>query len=649
MSRKEAIDQYAAALKAGKNYYKQAVARGDFPYTHVLDYLIRDEVIIDQVSLGVINIPTELIAGTKTAGRVFALAGNFMPLLEEDSEFATKWTDLCEAHLSDEGIRDPIVCYEYLGRFYVQEGNKRTSVLMSFGAPSIPGYVTRLMPAWSENDYIQRYYEFVDFYALSGVYGLVFRYPGEFVRLQAELGFEKDHVWTEEERKRFLSAFSFFKASYNRVWKNRGQEDATPAEALHVWLDLFSMADIRELSSDKLDAELTSLLPDIRQYVQRRGLEVVTEEKSQPKCIITKFLSPIHDKHVKAAFIYEKEAGTWTHSHEHGREYAAERLGSIADTKAYYAKNSDYFASMEEAVNDGADVIFATTPVMIEASRKIAALNSGVKVLNCALSLPYTGVRTYQGRGYECKFITGAIAGAMAENDEIGYIADFPVYGTIAAINAFALGAKMTNPRARIMLEWSCLPGNPVDKFRNTGINVISNRDTAHLNHSHWDYEWGTYKLAEDGSLIPLAVPYTNFGSFYESIIKSISEGTWISGTPEKPINYWWGMKSGVIDIQFSDSIPSGVHFLAQHLREGIINGSVEPFRTEIYDRDGVKRNDAERSMSAEEIMYMDWLCDNVDGRIPEYDELRESDKGIVRILGIHRYSIPPEKEEETL
>jgi basic membrane lipoprotein Med (substrate-binding protein (PBP1-ABC) superfamily) len=433
------------------------------------------------------------------------------------------------------------------------------------------------------------------------------------------------------------------------VWKNRGPEDATPAEALHVWLDLFSMADIRELSSDKLDAELTSLLPDIRQYVQRSGPEMVTEEENQPRSIITKFLSPIRDKHVKAAFIYEREAGTWTHSHEHGREYAAERLGNIAETKAYYAKDSDYFASMKEAVADGVDVIFATTPVMIEASRKIAALNSGVKVLNCALSLPYTGVRTYQGRGYECKFITGAIAGAMAENDEIGYIADFPVYGTIAAINAFALGAKMTNPRARIMLEWSCLPGNPVDKFRNSGINVISNRDTAHLNHAHWDYEWGTYKLAEDGSLIPLAIPYTNFGSFYESIIKSISEGTWINGTPEKPINYWWGMKSGVIDIQFSDSIPSGVHFLAQHLREGIINGSVEPFRTEIYDRDGVKRNDAERSMSAEEIMYMDWLCDNVDGRIPEYDELRESDKGIVRILGIYRYSIPPVKEEETL
>ena len=51
---------------------------------------------------------------------------------------------------SDEGIRDPIRCCEYMGRFYVQEGNKRVSVLKSFGAPSIPAVVTRIIPAWSQ-------------------------------------------------------------------------------------------------------------------------------------------------------------------------------------------------------------------------------------------------------------------------------------------------------------------------------------------------------------------------------------------------------------------------------------------------------------------------------------------------------------------
>ena len=62
---------------------------------------------------------------------------------------------LCAAHLGDEGIRDPIRCYEYMGRFYVQEGNKRVSVLKSYGAPTIPGYVIRVVPAWSDDPAIR--------------------------------------------------------------------------------------------------------------------------------------------------------------------------------------------------------------------------------------------------------------------------------------------------------------------------------------------------------------------------------------------------------------------------------------------------------------------------------------------------------------
>lgn len=45
------------------------------------------------------------------------------------------------------------------------------------------------------------------------------------------------------------------------------------------------------------------------------------------------------------------------------------------------------------------------------------------------------------------------IAGALAENDRIAYIADYPIYGMIANINAFALGASFTNPRQGFILH----------------------------------------------------------------------------------------------------------------------------------------------------------------------------------------------------
>ena len=42
----------------------------------------------------------------------------------------------------------------------------------------------------------------------------------------------------------------------------------------------------------------------------------------------------------------------------------------------------------------------------------------------------------------------------------------------------------------------------------------------------------------------------------------------------------------------------------------------------------------------------MDWLCENVEGSIPEFEEIEPFAQPIVRALGIHRDRIPVEKEE---
>ena len=153
--RPEALEQYNKALKAGQRYYKDAIGTGSYPYLPVLDEIVDESRVAARMELGIINIPLSLVTGTKSAGRTTALAGNFMPLLGQDSEFAAKWMLLCDAHLSDEGISDPIRCFEYMGRFYVQEGNKRVSVLKSYSNPVIAANVTRLVPQYSSDPAVQ--------------------------------------------------------------------------------------------------------------------------------------------------------------------------------------------------------------------------------------------------------------------------------------------------------------------------------------------------------------------------------------------------------------------------------------------------------------------------------------------------------------
>lgn len=645
----EAVEQYAKALKSGQKYLKNALAQGVSPYPPVLDEIEAGYELAGRVELGLMNVPAELIVGTRSAGRTAALAGNFMPLLEADTEFGTKWMRLCEAH-TEEGIRDPIKAYEFLGKFYVEEGNKRVSVLKSYDAPTVLANVVRILPARSEEPEIKRYYEFLQFYKLSGVYGLSFEKPGGFARLQAALGMTEDHVWTEEERRSFRSGFSRFREAYGKM----KEQPATPAEALLVWLQVFKFSDVKEMTMTELVQRVASLWTDmkVQSGEEENPIEVQPELPEKDKSLVSKLITAVSqpDK-IKVAFIYgfDPKTSAWTRAHDLGRRTMEEALGEHVEAEVYIAKERDYFSAMTGAVEDGATMIFATTPPMIDACRKITALNKNVRVFNCALSQPYTGVTMYYCRIFESKFITGAIAGAMTENDRVGYISGYPIFGEPAAINAFALGVRMVNPRARVELLWSCTRRDCVQELHRRGISVISNRDAAGPESGQWAFEWGTYQQDAEGVLTPLALPCWNWGALYEKLVRSALKGSLGTGPADKAVNLWFGMDSGVIDVQLSDRLPDGVRSLAELLKRSLSEGRLDPFRSRIVDQNGVLRSSGEEGLSPEALMRMDWLCQNVDGAIPGFDELLPSAREMVRLLGLYRDDLSPLKEEKQL
>ena len=645
----EASEQYAKALKSGLKYQKNALTQGTEPYPAVLDELEADYEISGRVDLGVLHIPVELIVGTRSAGRTAALAGNFMPLLDPDTEFAAKWIRLCEAHL-EEGIRDPIQVFEFLGKFYVQEGNKRVSVLKSYDAPTVAANVVRVMPARTDRPEVQHYYEFLQFYKLSGLYGLHFEKAGGFAKLQAALGMTEDHVWTEEERRSFRSGFSRFQEAYAKM----KQQPATPAEALLVWLQVFQFSEIKETPMPELVERVAKLWPDMKLQSQpdAPAIEVEPVLPEKDKGLVSKLITAVSQPdRVRVAFIYgfDPKVSAWTRAHDLGRQAMETALGDRVEAACYVAEDRDYFAAMTKAVEDGAKLIFATTAPMIDACRRLAALNPGVRVFNCALSQPYTGVTMYNCRVYETKFITGAIAGAMTRNDRVGYVSSYPIFGEPAAINAFALGARMVNPRVRVELRWSCTSRDCADELRRRGVTVISNRDAAGPDADPWDFELGTFMENAAGELVPLALPRWNWGALYEKLVRSAWKGSLETGPADKAVNLWFGMDSGVIDVELSDTLPDGVRSLALLLKTGLQNGEVEPFRSRILDQNGVLRCDGETGLTTDALMQMDWFCDNVDGAVPGFDKLLPRAREMVRVLGLYRDDLTTVKEEKQL
>ncbi len=645
MSRQEAAAQYQEALKRGRKTYKERILRGQYPYPQVLDEILDDTMTAGQVDMGLLEIPSNRIRGTKTQSRRDAFAADFMPLMPADSEFASKWINLCAAHLSDEGIREPVRCFEYLGRFFIQEGNKRVSVLKSYDAPSIPAYVTRIVPAWSEDPAIRAYYDFMESYQLTGLYQVSFSRPGRFAKLQSALGREPGQVWTEAERRSFLTGYWSFEKAFNKLGGDK--LGVTVADAMLVFLKLYTFDQLKGMSTAELNKALTAVWPDVRVAAQSTPVAVSTESQEPEESetnVLRKIVQTVAPTKLRLAFVsdYLPETSDWAHAHDLGRQYVEAVLGDRVTCQTYYgAQNAE--AVMEEAVRDGAQVIFGTTPSLIGACRKIAAAHPDVRVLSCSISMPYMGMRTYYCRIYEGKFITGAIAGALCRGNSIGYVASNPILGVPASINAFALGAQLTNPNAKIRLCWSCVDEHAMETLAASGATLISNRDVP--TPDRMCEPWGLCTV-ENGKYHAVASPYWHWGKVYEKLIRGILNGNWdaMSSGGDRAVNYWWGMRSGSIGVLIDDALPAGVRQLANLLCRGVADGSILPFERTIRSQDGALRSDGSHFFSPDEILHMDWFADNVEGSLPSFDELLPMARGLARLQGVYRDEIVPEK-----
>ena len=229
---------------------------------------------------------------------------------------------------------------------------------------------------------------------------------------------------------------------------------------------------------------------------------------------------------------------------------------------------------IEQAISDNCNVIFAVGPQMAPECVKIAVQHPEVRIFNCSVNMSYSSICNYYPRMFESKFLIGALAAAMSETDKIGYVADYPIYGMVANINAFALGAAMINPRAKVYLNWVGLANNEDLITWDDDVRIISGVDMIVPQNASREY--GLYRRSEDGKVENLALAFCHWGKFYERMIQQICSGaiTQKELKGQKASNFWWGMSADIIDIIYSDDLPNGTRRLVNFLSSSIRNGS---------------------------------------------------------------------------
>jgi basic membrane lipoprotein Med (substrate-binding protein (PBP1-ABC) superfamily) len=629
---------FEQARKLGLKEYNRNISRGEIGYLPSLEGVVKNTEIVSHVDLGLIEIPLKKIIGTYTHLRSLSFAKNFMPLIEVGTEFEKKWSTLCEAHLN-EGITHAIKVYEYMNFFYVIEGNKRVSVLKSFDAYSISANVIRLIPKKDDsNKDIRIYYEFLEFNKTTGINSIWFSSEGSFKILLEYLNGLDPNISDYHNKYKYFEVYIY--NSFRDVYLKAGGEQLpiTTGDAFLEYIKIYDLP--QEINIDELSLRMKEFLKELSALNNSKTIDILTEPLENPQKRVLSTLTSLvmPKKKIRVAFAYArtiKDSG-WTYAHELGRLHIEKVLREQISTT--YVENVpederayDVFEILAES---GYDIIFTTSPIYFNATLKCSLAYPHVRFFNCSGANPYAHVSNYYGRTYEPRFLTGVIAGAMTQSNIIGYVGTSMNSEVISSINAFALGAKMVNPYAKVKVAWtnewnSRLKFNDAgNKLIKSGSDIICNRTLDVPHPVSTDY--GVYSMLcsiDKTRGIPdkyLATPIWNWGIFYEKIISNILNDTFrtivdMFSSNSQLINFWWGIDTGVVDIFYSnEEVPPDTQKLVTLLRTMIATGAYHPFTGPILDQQGNIRINSNESASYEQILSMDWFVDNV--IVEDYD-----------------------------
>lgn len=634
------IQDYIQARKLGLDAVKKAMKNGTSPFLPVLDSLDEVKNAYGNQKIGFMELPLSRVLGNKTVGRNNAFANNFMPLIESESEFAMKWSALYDSYVK-EGIQNPIECFEYMNQYYVLEGNKRVSVSKFGGSVFIPANVTRILPAKTDDPEVIAYYEYLQFFEVTGNYLIVFTEPGEYEKLASLLGQNLTDIWPEDVRNDLKAAYFIFAKDCKAIMKEPNDWDI--CSAFLQYLSYYPMSSLFEMSDDQIAKRMKMARQELLVDDDVESIDFVAEAPDAPEK--TGMLNGLFagkkytaSNPLNVAFIFDSKtsaSGRWLDSHEAGKLYVDDNTEDNVRTNEYFSEDGDIENVLKQAIEDKNEVIFTVSPSMMTDTVKSAIENPNVKFLNCSIGQNHPLVRCYHGKLYEASFLMGILAAntllQKKNSDErrVGYVARNTSNIGIANINAFAIGVSVMDPECRISLKWQ-LPGkacNYRDEFEKENVTIYADVEYSNV---FGDINRPGVFSVEENTIKFLGAPYYNWGKYYVQIVDLLLNGKWNSGNNSQEhvsTNYWFGLSTGVVDIITAADLPYQTNKLLSFFKNAIVTGGIDPFSGEIHSQNGLVNEGAsklfevanlEEAIKDGQIVSMNWLNENIDGSFPD-------------------------------
>lgn len=288
--------------------------------------------------------------------------------------------------------------------------------------------------------------------------------------------------------------------------------------------------------------------------------------------------------------------------------------------------------TMEQMIDKGAKLIFATSYGHLDAALKVAEEHPDVVVVQqgntITTDIPENS-GTYFGTVYEPMYLAGIAAGASTKTDKLGYVYAFPIPQTIANINAFERGAQSVNPDAETITvstsSW-CDPGKQqaaAESLLSQDVDVLTQHQDCTSTVIQAAEEAGAMTVgyhADASSLAPegwLTGAVWDWGPLYTDIVETVVDGDFV-GSPYND-NFRVGFKTGTNPFVMAGYGPSVTDETIAAIEEaqtwlGSDEGS--PFLGPVADQSGEVRIPDGTVPTYAENDAMDFFVEGVVGKL---------------------------------
>jgi basic membrane protein A and related proteins len=329
-------------------------------------------------------------------------------------------------------------------------------------------------------------------------------------------------------------------------------------------------------------------------------------------------------------FIYVGPHDDYGYNQAHAQGAAAVR--KVAGIKVLEEENVPETVAVEKTMEsmihlDGATLIFPTSfgyynPHVVKEAKD----NPKVRFLHCGglwTDKDPKNAGSYFGYIDECQHVSGIVAGYATKSNKLGFVAAKPIPQVLRNINAFTLGAKLSNPKIATQViftgDWS-LPvkeAEATNSLIDQGVDVV----TCHVDSPKvvvttaekrgamvCGYHANQAVLAPKGYLTGAE---WNWEELYPKFVKMAMAGEAI------PNFYRGGLKEGLVKTSpYTARVSAPARKHADDIKARLTAGGYAIFKGPIKDNKGktVVAAGVSRGQTDVELEKIDWLVEGVLG-----------------------------------